>query len=320
MKKILIIGAAGFVGGHIIRYLIADGDWDIYATKLPHEKIDISDSHVHVVDLDILDSSNVRETISGISPEYVIHLAAQSSVALAWKNPDLTVDINIKGAIHILDEIRAASINPRILLVGSSEEYGAIQKSPVDEQTRSNPGNIYAATKICQNMIGHIYAKAYGMDIMCTRSFNHIGPGQAPMFVVSDFCQQIARLERDVNREVLPAEDAIIRVGNLGAKRDFTDVRDVVRAYMLLLEKGEAGETYNVGSGVATSVSDILDIIVGYASVPIKVEIDEAKLRPIDVPIVEADILKLVSCTGWKPQIDIRDTILETLNWWRKNL
>ena len=175
------------------------------------------------------------------------------------------------------------------------------------------PGNIYAATKACQNMIGSIYSKAYDMDLMMVRAFNHIGPGQAPMFVVSDFCKQVAEIEKGLREPVM-------KVGNLAAKRDFTDVRDVVKAYVKLIQTGVASETYNVGSGEAKSIQQILDTIVSMSDCEIKVEIDPNKLRPVDVPIIEADITKLRELTGWKPEITLEQTIRETLDYWRECL
>ena len=161
-----------------------------------------------------------------------------------------------------------------------------------------------------QNAFGKLYAKAYGMHIISTRSFNHIGPNQAPLFVVADFCKQVAEIEKGLR-------EPVIRVGNLSAKRDFTDVRDVVRAYSLLAQKGEAGETYNVGQGKSYVIQGILDMILSLSNKKITVEIDPAKLRPVDVPEIRADISKLAAATGWKPEIALENTISETLNYWR---
>ena len=172
------------------------------------------------------------------------------------------------------------------------------------------PGNIYAATKACQNMIGSIYAKAYDMDLMMVRAFNHIGPGQAPLFVVSDFCKQVAEIEKGIR-------EPVIMVGNLAAKRDFTDVRDVVKAYVKLIKQGSSGETYNVGSGSAQEIRQILEKVIAMSDVDIKVETDPNKIRPVDVPIIEADITKLNTLTGWKPEISVEQTICETLDYWR---
>ena len=186
-------------------------------------------------------------------------------------------------------------------------------ESPLKESNPLRPGNIYAATKACQNMLGKIYADAYKMDIMSVRSFNHIGPNQSPLFVVSDFCKQVAEIE-------VGKKSPIIYVGNLSSARDFLDVRDVVRAYALLLQYGISGETYNVGSGHAIKIEKILEKILSYTTVPIQIETDLTKFRPVDVPIIEADTTKLRQCTGWGPTLSIDDTILDVLNYWRKNI
>lgn len=309
MKKGLVIGAAGFVGNYLINEMHAYG-WETYATKLSHEKFENPQAKLY--DLDIMDKDAIVSLLFEVRPDYIFHLAAQSSVGLAWKNPGLTVDVNIKGSLNVMDAIRELFYKPRVLLIGSGEEYGHIQpgETPIAETNLLRPGNIYAATKACQNMIGNIYSKAYDMELMMVRAFNHIGPGQAPMFVVSDFCKQVAEIEKGMREPVM-------KVGNLAAKRDFTDVRDVVKAYVALIQKGAAGETYNVGSGNAQEIREILNLIISKSSTAITVEIDPNKLRPVDVPIIEADITKLNQLTGWLPQIPLEQTIQETLDYWR---
>lgn len=309
--KALIIGAAGFVGKYLLAHLSETYPWQLYATKLSQE--DIQFDHATILDLNILEKEDILHTLKKIQPDYIFHLAAQSSVALSWKKPALTVDINIKGCLNLLDAIREADLSPKILLIGSGEEYGHISSEniPVSEGTLPRPGNIYAATKVCQNMIGSIYAQAYHMDVMLVRAFNHIGPEQAPAFVVSDFCKQVAEIEKGNS-------EPVIRVGNLSAKRDFTDVRDVVRAYGLLIQHGQAGETYNIGSGHAIAIQELLDRILQLSNSNITVETDVNKLRPVDVPIIEADISKLQACISWKPEIPLDQTLLETLNYWRQ--
>lgn len=309
MKKGLVIGAAGFVGNYLINEMHANGI-EAYATKLPHETLE--NEYASVYDLDIMDKDAIVSLLFEIRPDYIFHLAAQSSVGLAWKNPGLTIDVNIKGSVNVMDAVRELFYKPRVLLIGSGEEYGYIEpgETPISEGNHLRPGNIYAATKVCQNMIGNIYSKAYDMELMMVRAFNHIGPGQAPMFVVSDFCKQVAEIEKGLRNPVM-------NVGNLKAKRDFTDVRDVVRAYVKLVQEGVPGETYNVGSGNAKAIQEILDLIVSFSTKPIKVEIDPNKMRPVDVPIIEADITKIHELTGWEPCIPLEQTIRETLDYWR---
>ena len=310
MKNALILGGAGFVGRHLAARLSEEG-YNVRVTKLPGESPE--GLYGKAYDLDILDAEAVKSLLAALRPDCLFHLAAQSSAALSWKKPALTVDINVKGAVNVLEAVRELEKRPRVLLIGSSEEYGAVSEAecPIAETQEPRPGNIYAATKVCQEMIGRLYAEAYGLDVMATRSFNHVGPGQLPAFVVSDFCRQAALIEAG-------RQEAVIRVGNLAARRDFTDVRDVVRAYVLLMEKGQRGEIYNVGSARALSVQEILDEILRLSTAEIRVERDEARFRPLDAPLNVADITKLRLCTGWAPQIDLRDTLRDTLNYWRE--
>ena len=313
MKKIkaLIIGGAGFVGDYLINHLVDDIKWDISVTKMSMETL--NNDKAKIYDLDILDKVQITEVLEKVRPDYIFHLAAQSSVALSWKNPGLTIDVNIKGSVNVMDAIRVLDYKPRMLFIGSGEEYGHIkpEESPITEDNIVRPGNIYAATKVCQNMIGKIYSDAYDMDIMMVRAFNHIGPNQAPMFVVADFCKQVVEIERG-------EKEPIIYTGNLNAKRDFTDVRDVVRAYGLLIQKGKKGETYNIGSGNAIAIQEILDRILKLSKVEIRNEVDADKIRPVDVPIIEANIAKVNESTGWMPMISLDTTLLETLEYWRK--
>lgn len=312
--KALIVGAAGFVGSYLIQHLTTTYDWEIHATKLPNENLSVSDIHVH--DLNILNIDEIRELFTKLKPDYIFHLAAQSSVALSWNNPQITVDINIKGTLNILDTIRSLDgYSPRILLIGSGEEYGYIlpDETPVNEQVTPRPGNIYAATKACQNMLGNIYYRAYGMQLIMVRAFNHIGPNQTSVFVASDFCKQVAEIEAGKKKPIL-------HVGNLSAKRDFTDVRDVVRAYGILIQHGKAGETYNIGSGHAISIQELLNIILSLSTAKILVSTDPARLRPSDIPVIEADITKLQDSINWHPEISLKQTLLETLNYWRGTL
>ncbi len=311
--RALIIGGSGFVGAYLIRHLKELGQ-EVAVTKMPGERLERSDSDgIQVLDLDILDEQAVWQALASVQPDTVYHLAAQSSVAVSWERPQLTADVNIRGCISVLEAVRAQKKQIRVLLIGSGEEYGKIlpQELPVCEDHRVRPDSIYAVTKACQNMIGAVYARAYGMQVVMVRAFNHIGPGQSPVFVVSDFCRQTAQIEAG-------SKEAVIRAGNLEARRDFTDVRDVVRAYALLAERGKAGETYNVGSGHAVRIGDILKMIVQQAKLPVRVESDPKKFRPLDVPVVEADIGRLQKDTGWEPAISLQQTLRETLDAWRR--
>ncbi|MCL2424838.1 MAG: GDP-mannose 4,6-dehydratase [Oscillospiraceae bacterium] len=306
--KALIIGVAGFVGKHLCNELIKAG-WEVHGTKLPEET---ATPGIPVLELDILEINSVKDVLKQTEPDCIFHLAAQSSVAVSWKLPALTVDVNIKGALNILEAVREMEKAPRVLLIGSGDEYGYIlpEELPLDENTTLRPGNVYACTKIAQGMLGQVYAKAYGLEIVVVRAFNHIGPGQTDTFVVPSFCKQVTEIEAT-------GSEGTIQVGNLEAKRDFTDVRDVAKAYRMLAEKGKSGEIYNVGTGKAIAIADILNMIIAQSEAKIHIEQDAARMRPSDVPIIEPNISKITVCTGWKPEIAMEVTITDILNEWR---
>ena len=309
--KALVIGGGGFVGPYLVRHLTDDLGYEVTVTKTVKETLTMDNATVR--NLDILDMEQIRTLLEEEKADYLFHLAAQSSVAYSWKNPTLTVDVNIKGCINLLEAIRLVDKKPRVLLIGSGEEYGHIKKDecPIIEDNVVRPGNIYAATKSCQNMLGRIYSDAYNLDIMMVRAFNHIGPNQTPMFVVADFCKQVADIEKG-------KQEPVINVGNLSAKRDFTDVRDVVKAYAKLVAGGKRGESYNVGTGHAVAIQDILNKIISMSDKDIEVKVDPGKLRPVDVPIIEPDISKIKREVGWEPLIPLEQTLRETLEHWRK--
>ncbi|MDD4849679.1 MAG: GDP-mannose 4,6-dehydratase [Gemmiger sp.] len=308
--KAMIIGAAGFVGGYLADAIRQDLLCEVVVTKLPHEQLSRTD--LDVKNLDILNPIAIFELLKEERPDYIFHLAAQSSIGYSWKNPSLTVDVNVKGSLNVLNAIRQLDYSPRVLVIGSGEEYGHIKPGhvPIPETEFLDPGNIYAATKVCQNMMATIYSQAYGLQLIMVRAFNHVGPHQAEIFVVSDFCKQVVMIEKGL-------QEPVMRVGNLAAKRDFTDVRDVVHAYTRLVQFGVPGETYNVGSGHAVAIQEILDTIVAQSDAKITVETDPAKLRPVDVPIIEADTHKIYDATGWVPRIPLAQTIADTLDAWR---
>lgn len=309
--KALIIGGAGFVGGYLIREL-TDSGAEVHATCLLGEEISADSCTAHT--LDILDSEAVLGLFDALSPDVVFHLAAQSSVSVSWKKPQLTAQVNVIGSINVLEALRAAKKEDiRLILIGSGEEYGYIRSGacPLTEDEPLRPGNVYAATKACQGMLGAIYARAYKKDIITVRAFNHSGPGQSDTFVISDFCRQIAEAEQGVRAPE-------ICVGNLSAMRDFTDVRDVVRAYRLIAEKGVSGSVYNVGRGRAVSIQYILDTALSMAKLPIEVKKDPAKMRASDIPLIEPDISRLHEDTGWSADISMEQTIADTLGYWRK--
>ncbi len=311
--KTLIIGAGGFVGGYLIDAIKELLYTDICVTKLEHHNLNRND--VSVVNLNILDYEQVKNVLLEYQPYYIFYLVAKSSVSRSWSDSVSTVQTNINGSLNLMNAIRECELDAKVLIIGSAEEYGLIEydEVPIVEDTLLRPGNIYAATKACQNMLGTIYSKTYGIKTIMVRAFNHIGPKQADTFVVSDFCKQAILIEKNL-------QEPVIRVGNLQAIRDFTDVRDVVEAYVRLIQFGEVGKTYNVGSGNAVKISDVLDLILKNTDKKINVEIDKNKLRPIDIPVIQADISKINGATGWKPQIPLEQTIVDMLNYYRETL
>lgn len=311
--KALIIGAAGFVGGHLINFLSRQPGIDIFASKLKTEKLADVEKEFAAVDLDILCKDEVSDHISRICPDYIINLAALSSVSHSWKEPALTFDLNVIGTINVLEAVRKAEIHPRILLIGSAEEYGNVKPEslPIKESSGIDPQSPYAVSKVSQEMVARMYANVYDMEIVMVRAFNHIGPGQSPVFAVPGFAEQIVRIEKGTQQPV-------ISVGNLSVKRDFTDVRDIVKGYWDLVRYGKKGEIYNIGSGKSYSLQFILDTLISMSNRKISVEIDQNKFRPADIPEFRADISKIYDEINWKPEIDIDTTLSDILEYWRK--
>lgn len=312
--RALITGINGFVGEYLSAYLLTK-NIEVYGTYLKGSKTTDIHEDISIYELDITSSEQVNEVILNIKPDWIFHLAAQSSAAVSWKQPQQTMNINICGTINILESIKENSIDTRILLIGSSEEYGhvRIQDIPVKETHDLCPANPYAISKIAQTMIGELYSKSYNMDIVMVRAFNHIGPKQLPIFVVSDFAKRIAQIEAG---DIKP----VLKVGNLDAVRDFTDVRDIVRAYYLLMNSGKKGEQYNVGSGNRIAIKEILQMLLNNSKKEITIELDPDRMRPSDSPIISADNKKLINDTGWKPELCIEKTIQDTLEYWRQKV
>lgn len=312
--RALIFGAGGFVGAYLLRHLAEDTGYEVYAVKCPHETASLPQAK-GVFDLTLPDAEGVKVLLWRINPDCVFHLAAQSSVALSWQKPQMTVDVNIKGTLDLLEAMREMPHPPRLLLIGSGEEYGIPRSNlfGIAEDEPLQPVNIYAATKVCAEQLAMIYHRAYGLDVVAVRAFNHMGAGQSSQFVISDFCRQTAAIECGM-------QEPVICVGNLAAKRDFTDVRDIVRAYGLLMQHGKTGECYNVGSGKAVTVASLLEKIQTMSRTAYQVKTDPEKLRPLEIPVSEADIRRLRQDTGWSPQIPLHQTLSDTLAYWRERL
>jgi GDP-4-dehydro-6-deoxy-D-mannose reductase len=300
--RVLIVGVNGFVGYYLERELL-DSGYEV-------EGADIKGTHKFV---DLLKKDSLLSVIQEVDPEAIVHLAGQSSVARSWEDPQLTFDINVKGTLNLLDSVREIDRSIRVLIIGSSDEYGIVKPSdcPITEEHKLNPINPYAISKTTQEQIALTYLKAYDMDLVLTRSFNHTGPGQPRGFVIPDFASQVAAIERGA--------EPVIKVGNLKAKRDFSDVRDVAHAYRLLLEKGKTGEVYNIGSGKAYLVEALLHQLICFSDKKIQIEKDPDKFRPVELPVVQSSIEKLKLDTGFYPLFAIEETLKNTLDYWRHN-
>lgn len=305
--KALITGVNGFVGYYLSKYLVEKG-YTVYGTVI-EDNVTMDNVIIHKMNL--LNKKEVEETIKSINPDHIYHLAGQSAVGLSWKNPTLTIDVNVNGTINILESVRESNINTKVLIIGSSDEYGIIkaEECPISEEHPLNPSSPYAISKMTQEEIAKLYVKSYNMNLIMVRAFNHIGPMQSKNFVVSDFASKVAEIEKGA--------EPIIKVGNLESYRDFTDVRDIVRGYTMLIEKGKIGEIYNIGSGNSYKIQEILDILISLSSKNIKIEIDPDKLRPSDVPIIQCDNSKIKSHVNWDPEYDIKNTLKDTLDYWR---
>lgn len=300
--KAMITGSRGFVGGYLRREL-EDHGYTVVGLDIAADERTIAG--------DITNLQQLCEILREVQPDVVFHLAGQANVALSWQIPQKTFEINTIGLINLMEALRQEKPNARVVGIGSSDQYGNLGElgQNVTEETPVNPQSPYAVSKKAQEDIAKVYARAYGMQICMTRSFNHAGVGQKRGFIIPDFAFGIAQVECG-KAEFLP-------VGNLSAKRDFTHVKDVVRAYRLLAELGRAGEVYNVGSQIVYSAQEILDRLCALASREIPVRQDAAKIRPSDTPVICCDHSKLTRETGWMPEIFLDVTLREVLEEWR---
>ena len=314
-SRILITGCTGFVGSHLveqcrIRYpqaeLFGVTGHQTFHTVTPGM------SDVKLLVADITREEAIRQVVAISQPDLIIHLAAQSSVSASWRDPLGTLEVNAGGVIHLLEALRSEQLTPRIVLVGSGEQYGMVHPEdiPIREECPFRPANPYAVSKVTQDFYVYQYFVAYGLPILRARPFNHFGPRQASTFVIANFARQIALIEAK-------RTESVLSIGNLEAWRDFLPVEDVVAAYLAIAEQGQPGEAYNIGSGQARSIKEILDLLLTFARVPIQLREDPARLRPTDVPLLEADTSRLRTDTNWKPVVQFEFALQQTLDFWR---
>jgi GDP-4-dehydro-6-deoxy-D-mannose reductase len=310
--RALITGVGGFAGSHLSDYLLNQTDWQVSGCVLPGWDCSRLDRRVACVELNLRDRPAVRAMLGDSAPDVIFHLAAQSFVPVSWDDPWDTLENNIRAQANLLDGLIKLGASPRVLVVGSNEEYGLVRPEdlPLREDSPLRPNNPYAVSKVAQDLLGLSYFLSHRLPVLRVRPFNHIGPRQGESFVVSSFAKQIAMIETG-------QQEPVIHVGNLSARRDFTDVRDVVRAYYRVVTQGQPGEVYNIGSGRSRSIQGILDILVSLGRVAVRVEQDLARMRPSDTPEIRCDASKLQAVTGWEPTIPLEQSLRDVLDDWR---
>lgn len=312
--RVLITGITGFAGSHLADVCVAQEAevWGLAHTPGPHPHLAHLGEGIQLYAADITDEAGMRSALADIAPDWIFHLAAQAHVPTAWGNPAETLSTNILGQLNVILAMQEHVPAARLLVVSSSHVYGMVEEEdlPVVESTPFRPADPYAVSKVGQEMLALQYWQSHGFPIIRVRPFNHIGPRQAPDYVIARFAREIARMEAGLAPPVL-------QVGNMSAKRDFTDVRDVARAYWLALEKGAPGAVYVIGSGTARSIDEMLQVMLKLAHVDIRMETDPALLRPGDLPVLQSDPRAFQEQTGWHAAISLEQTLEDTLNYWR---
>lgn len=314
--RVLLTGIAGFAGSYLAELLVQEPDIEVHGVvHRSDRRIAHLAGQLHLHRGDLRNALWISEVIEAVRPEYALHLAAWSDVGGSWQQPWTTYELNIQCQLNLLEALRRWQPACRTLVVSSNEIYGLVDAAdlPIDEATPFRPNSPYGVSKLTQDMMALQYFNSHRLPTIRARSFNHLGPGQADEFAASAFARQIAEIE-------LGLREPVVRVGNLSAERDFTDVRDVVRAYWLLAQHGEAGLCYNIGSGAPRAIRDLLDTLLELSPASIRVELDPARLRPSDVPRTYCDNRRLVQATGWQPVIDLRTTLHDLLEGWRAQL
>jgi GDP-4-dehydro-6-deoxy-D-mannose reductase len=315
MRRVLVTGVTGFAGSHLVDYMLTRNDCEIFGIqrwRSPLENIEHVKDRITLVECDLRDASSTRDTLERIRPDWIFHLAAQSFVPTSWSAPTESLTTNVLGELNLFEAVRRIGLTCRIQLACSSEEYGMVyaDELPIRETNPLRPLSPYAVSKVAQDLLGYQYWMSWKVDCVRTRGFNHEGPRRGPVFVASDFAKQIADIEQG-------RKEPVLHVGNLEAKRDFTDVRDMVRGYWLALEKCEPGEVYNLCSGKAYSIQQVLDLLLGMTKAKIEVRQDRLRLRPSDVPVLLGDRTKFTKATGWEPVIPFEQTLRDMLDFWR---
>jgi GDP-4-dehydro-6-deoxy-D-mannose reductase len=315
LTKVLITGVTAFVGSHLADYLLDKvGDIEVHGIRRPRSRDEFTRKEVIYHEADITDYTGISEIVAELKPDFIFHLAAQSFVPLSWQAPQATLITNILGTLNILEAIRKYSPSTTMQFAGSSEEYGMVyeDETPIKETNPLRPMSPYGVSKVAADLLCQQYLRSYGTKVVITRAFNHTGPRRGEIFVTSQIAKQI--VEAELGRE------PIIYLGNLDAQRDFTDVRDMVRAYWQAVHECSYGKPYNICSGRIYPIRKVLKILLKFSKVDIEVKQDPARMRPSDVPILLGDSSRFESETGWHPEIPFEKTMEDLLNYWREKL
>lgn len=314
MRRALITGISGFAGSHLADFLVAKGyKVSGIVRKRENPNLNYLKEKIKLYQGEIENSKTVEKILAQEKPDLIFHLAAQSSPRLSFANPQKTIDGNTKPEIYLFESILKLKLKTKVLVIGSSEEYGLVDKKhlPITEETPLNPISPYGVSKVAQDFLGLVYFKTHNLHIVRVRPFNHIGPRQDSSFALASFSLQIAKIEKGKRENV-------IDVGNIEVYRDFTDVRDMVRAYLLALEKGEPGEVYNIGSGKSYSLREILEKLIKFSGIQAKISVDKKRFRPVDITNFVCDPKKFMQKTDWKPKYTLEETLKFTLEWARQ--
>jgi len=317
--RALITGITGFAGSHLAEFLLAEHPevavFGTYRWRSRMDNVEHLRSRIKLLEADLRDYTSVYNSLDRSKPDFIFHLAAQSFVPSSWTAPNETLTTNIAGQTNLFEAVRALRIDPVVQIACSSEQYGLVlpDEVPIKETNPLRPLSPYAVSKVAQDYLGYQYFQSYGLKAIRTRGFNHTGPRRGQVFVTSNFCSQVAAIE-------LGLQEPVIRVGNIEAIRDFTDVRDMVRAYWLAVNHGKPGEVYNIASGQGIRIREMLDRVIALADVDVKVEVDPERLRPSDVEILIGDSTKFRADTGWEPRIPFEQTLRDLLAYWRRTL
>lgn len=300
MRKVLIFGAGGFVGSYLSREFLNHG-YSVYGSD--KQQGSLLPETVTFVHAELLNGESVEKVIKDIEPDIIVNLAAISSVGASWGIPQTTISVNVVGALNIMEAARRLENKSKILLIGSSEEYVATDKA-IDEDCELDAGNPYGISKVTQERFAKLYREKYGLQIYCVRPFNHTGVGQKDSFVLPSWCKQIAEIEKS-------GKPGVIKVGNLTVQRDFSHVKDIVRAYRMIVESSNCNIIYNVGSGKAYRLDEILQCIIRFSTQKITVEIDQSRIRPSDQPVICCDHSLITKQLGWEPKYTVYDALKE---------